>query len=911
MKDTKEFKEKETENIKKEFREKPYCLFVAKYTSTQTWLPYYAHAMDTAGIMLKLLNHWLPGHIVDRISEKNPKIELDKLVLFLGLNHDVGKMIPVFQAKICDNIPYLRERIVSEGIEIKAFSEYIAKNGTPHSYAGEAILLENGCPEGVASVIGSHHGTPFPDYKDVMSNMRNCEENFYGRAGKSSSQGKLWRSIWERWIHFTLSYSGYESIDQIPEIDVPTQVVLSGLLMMADWIASNETYTPFLLLEDSDTELEYPDRIEQIWNNLSFPDQWIPSCWFMDEDAFEAQYGFWPNVMQRKMLQAVEEATTPGIYILEAQMGFGKTEAALSAAEVLASKWHCEGIYFGLPTQATANGIFPRLKTWAQNQSEDVQLSIKLAHGMATLQKGYRELFHGQAEQNEDEKNGLIVHRWFEGRKQALLSSFVVGTVDQLLMAALQQKHFMLRHLGLAGKVVIIDECHAYDSYMSCYLERVLEWLGIYEVPVILLSATLPAQRRVKLVEAYHGRAFNEESEGWRDNEVYPLLTYTDGECVRQQIIPVNASSKTIKIIRGDVNQIEDILKEKLAEGGCAGVIVNTVTQAQEIAHELREKMPDYTVLLVHARFTIEDRQQAEEELLERLGKFSGIEKRNLIVVGTQILEQSLDIDFDILITQLAPMDLLLQRIGRLHRHGQRIRPDRLQEPVCMVCGCEELDEGSKQIYGEWILARTVQLLPEKIDLPKDISPLVQEAYRDQKEGEKLFPLWEMHMDSQRKKVENAASHQIFSQKELEETMHGFLDERVGDRDSDAQARVRDSEPSLTVLLMVQLDEESVGFVPWQSQGERIACNHMPSEEECYKILRQQVQLPRQLSVYKYEECTAQLESQNIAFLGEWQKSRLLKGELVLLLSNDLKAELCGYILSYDRKYGLICRKEE
>ena len=150
---------------------------------------------------------------------------------------------------------------------------------------------------------------------------------------------------------------------------------------------------------------------------------------------FRDKYGFLPNEMQRQMLRAVEDTGTPGIYILEAQMGLGKTEAALSAAEILASKWHCEGLFFGLPTQATANGIFPRLKGWAENQSEGVQLSIRLAHGMAMLQKGYRELiFHGHAIQNEDENGGLIVHQWFEGRKQALLSSFVVGTIDQLLM---------------------------------------------------------------------------------------------------------------------------------------------------------------------------------------------------------------------------------------------------------------------------------------------------------------------------------------------------------------------------------------------------------------------------------------------------------------------------------------------
>ena len=128
----------------------------------------------------------------------------------------------------------------------------------------------------------------------------------------------------------------------------------------------------------------------------------------------------------------------------------------------------------------------------------------------------------------------MQVHQWFRGSKQALLACFVIGTVDQLLMAALKQKHVMLRHLGLAGKVVIIDECHAYDAYMNCYLDRALEWLGWYRVPVILLSATLPARRRAELVEAYQQKRTSAPDAPWKTSCGYPLLTWTDGEEVRQ-----------------------------------------------------------------------------------------------------------------------------------------------------------------------------------------------------------------------------------------------------------------------------------------------------------------------------------------------------------------------------------------
>jgi CRISPR-associated endonuclease/helicase Cas3 len=865
--------------------------------------------MDTAGVMERLVNHWLPVHILDIMSEKNTSVAWDKLCTFIALVHDIGKATPVFQSKICAQSPYLKNRIIAFGIDIPSI--FLDKFKTPHSYAGEAILLDAGCPESVAAVVGTHHGAPFSGVEVPEDLMLYFEENFYGKSGRVSAQGQQWSEIRAQWIKFALEYSGYKDMSELPEIDVPAQMILSGLLMMADWIASNAEYAPLIAQEDDGRGLQYPERIEQIWEQVSFPDQWMPSCWFMDDELFKEKYGFVPNEMQRQMIKAVEEASTPGIYVLEAQMGVGKTEAALSAAEILASKWHCEGVFFGLPTQATANGIFPRMKSWVENVSDGNQLSIKLAHGNAMLQKDYRELFHGYARQNEDDDNGgLIVHNWFEGRKQTLLSSFVIGTVDQLLMAALQQRHVMLRHLGLAGKVVIIDECHAYDAYMNCYLERALEWLGIYGVPVILLSATLPAKRRAELIEAYNGKMFSDEPDGWRENNAYPLLTYTDAGNVRQCVIPVDVSDKEVTILRACEDETVRILQERLAGGGCAGVILNTVSQAQEMARMIRKNMPDYTVVLIHARFTMADRQQIEEEILQRLGKTSVPEERRLIVVGTQILEQSLDIDFDLLITQLAPMDLLLQRIGRLHRHGCRERPERLKKPVCVVCGCDEPDEASRIIYGDWLLRRTEELLPDRMSLPNDISPLVQEAYRDLTEEEELYSFWQEQMEQQKIKEGKAASHRILAEKDLEETMHGLLDNHVGDRESDALARVRDGESSIAVLLMIQSEPGNVEFLPWQSRGERFPMDHVPSEDECRKILLQKVQLPRPLSVYRYDACVAELEKRNLDYLEEWQHSRWLKGELILLLDQDMRAELCGYRLHYDRNYGLICEKE-
>lgn len=161
----------------------------------------------------------------------------------------------------------------------------------------------------------------------------------------------------------------------------------------------------------------------------------------------------------------------------------------------------------------------------------------------------------------------------------------------------------MLRHLGLAGKVVIIDECHAYDAYMNCYLDRALEWLGWYKVPVILLSATLPARRRAELIEAYQQKRRPDPDAPWRFSCGYPLLTWTDGAEVKQTVIPLDTPGQTVKLTPLTEAELPGLLRRKLAEGGCAGVIVNTVKKAQKIAQLLRESLPDKEVQLFHAQF--------------------------------------------------------------------------------------------------------------------------------------------------------------------------------------------------------------------------------------------------------------------------------------------------------------------
>ncbi len=207
----------------------------------------------------------------------------------------------------------------------------------------------------------------------------------------------------------------------------------------------------------------------------------------------------------------------------------------------------------------------------------------------------------------------------------------------------------------------------------------------------------------------------------------YPLITWTDHGAVYTKAVPNETRGKTIQIRRLDDAEISDNIRFQLRDGGCAGVIVNTVKRAQILAERLQKEFPEKRVILLHAQFLADDRIYREKQLLKMIGKSSTAEERNdLIVVGTQVLEQSLDIDFDYLITDLCPIDLLLQRIGRLHRH-ERIRPAAVQTACCsVICDSEGFEAGAKKIYGQWLLSQTLKHLPTQVCIPEDIPMLVE-----------------------------------------------------------------------------------------------------------------------------------------------------------------------------------------
>lgn len=900
--------------------------------SGNDWLPFWMHSFDTAGIMEKLAQKRLPESISDYLcAECGGREKLFSTLKFCALVHDIGKLTIVFQSRIYDAVDFSPFAVC---VELPKSSSLVNASDTPHALASEAILLKLGCREGVASIAGAHHGRPsaWADVRDQISGACTAVENFYGKRGKYR---QLFESLWKEWIDFSLECAGFSELSDLPDMAVPAQVVISGMLVTADWIASNTTYFPLISADQKGEFGDYPKRIENAWTTIGFPNMWESKARFgLDDEAFKERFGFLPNPTQADIISTATDAESSGIYIIEAPMGLGKTEAALALSEILAARAGAGGMFFGMPTQATSNGIFPRLEKWAGGLAEDEQtlLAIKLAHGNAALNEDYRELFAGHSNLNIESDSGLIVHDWFSGRKQTLLSDFVIGTVDQLLMAALKQKHVMLKHFGLSGKVVVVDECHAYDAYMSQYLDMAIKWLGIYKVPVIILSATLPEKRRAELIEAYtdsekhrakHTEAYVDKTiadEAWKHSLAYPLLTYTENNAVKQKALAFDGENKEVSVRRIIRDEVAATAGYAVERGGCVGVIVNTVRKAQEIAAELQSAFPKAEVIIMHAQFIMTDRAKREEQILKRVGKHSTPEsRRGLIIVGTQVLEQSLDLDFDLMITELCPMDLLLQRTGRLHRHN-RVRPQGLETASCFVLDetDDSFDSGSAAIYGEWLLMRTRALLPNKLTIPSDIPLLVQQTY-DETNNEMLGELTEGMKKAQEEnklrtgKKRSSAENYLISKPSNKKgkCLDGWLDNDIKpNNEQTGEKAVRDGDPSVDVIALM-CDREGLIRIIADKPETIIPADRPPSREEALLIARQKLRLPGFFGRrWKIDDTIEQLEAETQNVFSAWQDSALLKEEVVLLFDEDLNADLAGVQLHYDIKTGLTYVKE-
>lgn len=405
----------------------------------------------------------------------------------------------------------------------------------------------------------------------------------------------------------------------------------------------------------------------------------------------------------------------PQLFILEDVTGAGKTEAALLITHRLMSAGLANGLYFGLPTMATANAMYERVSDLYQQFYQDGEIpSLVLAHGARNLSDKYRQSLIPQATRQEDDQQkgeatpaSTHCSEWLaDNRKKALLAEIGIGTIDQALLGILPNRHQSLRLLGLSSKVLLVDEVHACDAYMLPLLERLLTAHAMAGGSAILLSATLPKKQRERLT-----RAFAEgtgESQPCLEITDYPLLTHYNGVHVEEYPLQTRPEVKRRVVVEfiSQQDEIEQQLSQWIEQGDCVCWICNTVSDAREAYIQLKNTHPEWKIDLFHARFCLADRLAIEGRVLERFGKDSKHEHRvGQMLIATQVVEQSLDLDFDHLITDLAPIDLLIQRAGRLHRHRRDAKgnpvnsDDQRPEPTLTIHAPEWQDEPASGWY--------------------------------------------------------------------------------------------------------------------------------------------------------------------------------------------------------------------
>lgn len=633
------------------------------------WSPLYVHMADSACVARKLWDEWLSESakrfIADSVNDDEDAASA--LVAWLAGVHDIGKATPGFQYKVLE-----RAELVEE-MGLRVPRSHMMNRPPSHANMGE-VLLENWLDERgwdysrmFGSIIGAHHGSP-PSEGAILEDIKVRSESF---PIENLGDGE-WSSLQEELLSWLFEATGmveHEPLFRTLAIPRSTQVLLSALVIMSDWIASSSDFFP--LISHVGDQSEFLSRADEAWSSLALPPAWhAQRVELASQEFFHSRFRDLPKnsnlrPAQKEAIKAASGMDGSGLLIIEAPMGNGKTEASLLCSEILASKNGSGGIAYLLPTMATSNAMFGRVEKWLEAVPDSrgrFMRSMQLLHSKAALNSDYAKLRHwGNTWMGDDAKScveeDVVAHQWFGGKKRGLLSSFVVGTVDQLLMAALKTKHVQLRHLGLAGKIVVVDEVHAYDAYMNTYLDRVLTWLGSYGVPTILLSATLPAERRNELIHAYRGRdrktagsrsRRKDIPESPRDdsgNPAYPLITVaTRKDALEDDMYRVCAdpSAGTNVIVRGledDNDTLIAQLCDLLSDGGCACVLRDTVSRAQATYEQLKQTFGNSCVMLVHSRFIAIDRMKNDEELLRLLGPDSKNRPNKFIVVGTQVIE--------------------------------------------------------------------------------------------------------------------------------------------------------------------------------------------------------------------------------------------------------------------------------
>lgn len=633
------------------------------------------HSLDVAAV-----GYWMVQHNIHNIADYLKKMGLDdraqaaQFFAWLLCWHDIGKFAHSFQQL------YIHDNLNSQNDNIKNYE------AIPHATLG--YWLWNDYLSGYSELLPTS-SLAARKLKRVIALWMPLTTGHHGRPPALVAELKNFRQQdKEAARDFLASIKSLFPLFEIPEFwDDDDSIALfkhlswfiSATIVLADWVGSSTRYFP---------RIAKPMAIESYWRHHALVKAKIaisvfpPSSEVAPFSGVNALFPFirHPTPLQQKALELDINQQGPQLFILEDVTGAGKTEAALILANRLMAAGRAQGLYFGLPTMATANAMFERLaESWLALYQPHSRPSLVLAHSARGLMARFNQSIwsgdlSGSEEPDDLQPDSQGCAAWFtDSNKKALLAEVGVGTLDQAMMAVMPFKHNNLRMLGLNKKILVADEIHAYDAYMSRILEGLIEKQASDGNTTILLSATLSQQQRDRLVAAFAKgtkRQIEAPLLGYSD---YPWLTQVSGSQVISQYVETRKEvQRSVKVawIHSEQECIEHIEKT-VSQGKCIAWIRNSVDDAIRIYRQLlgRGGIPAENLLLFHSRFAFYDRQRIENQALAQFGKKGGTQRSGKVLIATQVIEQSLDIDLDEMISDLAPVDLLIQRAGRLQRH--------------------------------------------------------------------------------------------------------------------------------------------------------------------------------------------------------------------------------------------------
>ncbi len=624
------------------------------------------------------------------------------VLLFIAL-HDLGKFDVRFQLKSPDTA-------------LRLWAGFSNAKAAPYAHGenGYAWLLTESVSEyglsprqadafeGWMKAVAGHHGS-LPGDPEVQKPFARPDVLAQDRKARR----EWFQTIWSMF----LQPAGIED-GAVPPTPPP---LLAGFCSVCDWIGSNEVDGYFSYREKPAADLfnYFEERKTIAENALKDVGVWRLSM------GTGGMNRLFPQYEPRQIQTLVDDwPIEPGMTIIEAPTGSGKTEAALAYAARLLSNNLADSIVFALPTQATANAMLERIEAVAEKLYPEGG-NVVLAHGKSQYNPkflDFRKASEQKTVQGGDEALVQCV-KWLScSRKRVFLGQIGVCTVDQVLLSVLPVRHQFVRAFGIRKSVLIIDEIHAYDRYMYGLLSAVLKGQRAAGGSAVLLSATLPFYQREQLLADWATADPPEIND-------YPLITHA-GLTGPTRIWTLPESERPqLRRVEVDLWRTPAMLPEKdglkmaikaARSGAKTAIVCNLVADAQRIFQQLKNECAAEGVALdlFHARYRFMDRQERESAVLKIYGK-DGSSGGGRILVATQVIEQSLDLDFDWLISQLCPADLLFQRMGRLHRHTRKGRPAGFEAPRCAVLLPDTEDYGLHAvIYGnERALWRTEKML--------------------------------------------------------------------------------------------------------------------------------------------------------------------------------------------------------